>query len=110
MSNNFKSFGQKNIGNALVVVGGYSPGANANAVVIGLSISNTTGTSINANVAIFDGTNNYYLVYNAPISSGGSLVPIGVDQKLVLQQGYQVKVQTSAVSAADAVMSVMEII
>jgi hypothetical protein len=52
---------------------------------------------------------NTYVVVNAPISSGSSLVVGGGDQKLVLITGDNVFVQSSASSSLDAVMSIMEI-
>ena len=52
---------------------------------------------------------NTNLIVNAPISSGASLVLVGGDQKLVLESGDSVFVQSSVASSADAVMSIMEI-
>jgi hypothetical protein len=52
---------------------------------------------------------NTYIVANAPISSGASLVPIGGDQKIVMITGDKLYVQSSAASSVDAIMSIMEI-
>ena len=49
------------------------------------------------------------MVQNATISNGGALVPIGGDQKLVLEFGDYIQVQTSAVNSADVILSVLEI-
>ena len=43
------------------------------------------------------------------IPSGGALVPIGGDQKLVLESGDALKVLSSASSSADVIASVLEI-
>jgi hypothetical protein len=56
-----------------------------------------------------DNAGNTYLVTNAPISSGSSLLVGGGDQKIVLIAGDKIYVQSSASTSADAVMSIMEI-
>ena len=45
----------------------------------------------------------------ATIASGGSLVPVGGDQKLVLEATDYLQVQTSAADSADVILSVLEI-
>jgi hypothetical protein len=73
-------------------------------------VTNRTGSAITANVYIQDvAVANTYLVVNAPISSGSSLIVGGGDQKIVLETGDSILVQSSAANSVDAVMSVMEI-
>jgi hypothetical protein len=60
-------------------------------------------------VFVQNGANLHYIVKNAPITTGGALVPIGGDQKLVLQTNDNVKVQSDSVNSVDAFMSIMEI-
>ena len=75
-----------------------------------MSVTNTSASAITANVYINDvSTANTYIVTNAPISAGSSLVVGGGDQKIVLITGDKMYVQTSAASSADVVMSIMEI-
>jgi tryptophanyl-tRNA synthetase len=116
MASNFYLKTSKNVGNVWTLLNNYSVASNVlSSIVIGISLSNTTGTAISANVGVFTGNYaagsaaNIYLVYNAPISSGGTLVPVGVDQKLVLQPNYSIFVQSSTTSSVDAVMSVLEL-
>jgi hypothetical protein len=116
MASTFRTAVQKNVGNTWTILNGYVVGSNVfSSIILGLAISNTTGSSITANVGIFtgnyaaSGNANIYLVYSAPISSGGTLIPIGVDQKVVLASNNSIFVQTSASNSADAVMSVLEI-
>ena len=117
MASNFYLKTQKNVGNVTpVFVGGYTVAANIqSSIVLGISLANTTGVTITANVGIFTGNYaagtaaNISLLTNAPISSGGSLVAVGVDQKVVLQANYAVYVQSSATSSLDVVMSVLEL-
>lgn len=109
MANTFKRKLAGNIGNTANQLGSYTVAANTTAVVIGLTVVNTTGSAIAANVFINNVSGNTNLVVSAPISSGSSLVLIGGDQKLVLETGDSIYVQGSVASSCDAVMSIMEI-
>lgn len=109
MANTFKRKFSGNIGNTANQLGSYTVAANTTAVVVGLSVVNTTGSAIAANVFINNVSGNTNLVVSAPISSGSSLVLIGGDQKLVLETGDSIYVQGSVASSCDAVMSIMEI-
>ena len=50
-----------------------------------------------------------YLVKDAPIPVGGSLVVIGGDQKVVLEPGDRIKVTSNTASSADVVLSHLDI-
>jgi hypothetical protein len=78
-------------------------------IVIGLTCTNTTGSAITANVFLANASANTYIVANAPISSGASLIPIGGDQKIVMITGDKIYVQSSAATSIDAILSIMEI-
>lgn len=109
MANSFNRKLSRNVGTSLTSVGSYTVGAATKAVVVGLILSNTTGGTINVDCTINDGSNDYYLVKNAPISSGGSLVIIGGDQKIVMNTNDSIQVKSDTASSLDAVMSIMEI-
>jgi acetyltransferase-like isoleucine patch superfamily enzyme len=110
MANTFTRKLSRSVGTSAIEIGNYTVGANTTTVVVGLSVTNTTGSAITANVYIQDASiNNTFLVTNAPISSGSSLIVGGGDQKLVLITGDKVFVQSSASNSLDAVMSIMEI-
>jgi len=116
MASNFYLKTQKNIGNTWTLLNNYTVSSSVlSSVVLGIAVANTTGSTITANVGIFTGNYaagsaaNIYLIYNAPISSGGTLIPVGVDQKVVLQPNCAIFLQTSALNSADAVMSVLEL-
>jgi predicted phage tail protein len=53
-------------------------------------------------------SNTFYIIANATVPVGGSLVVAGVDQKLVLLPSDVVTVTTSANSASDVWFSVLE--
>ena len=110
MANTFTRKLSSAIGTTAVDIGSYTVGVNTTTVVVGLSVTNRTGSAVTANVFIRDvGAANTYVVTNAPVSSGSALVVGGGDQKLVLIEGDTVFVQSSASSSLDAVMSIMEI-
>ena len=107
MANNFKNYFLKNATTTAANV--YAPAAATQATVIGMTIGNTTSSPISANVTVVSGGTTHFMVQNATISNGGALVPIGGDQKLVLEFGDYIQVQTSAVNSADVILSVLEI-
>jgi hypothetical protein len=109
MANTFTRKLERNIGATPAQIGSYTVGASTSTVVIGLTVTNTTGSAISANVFINNGVANTYVVANSPISSGASLVVVGGDQKIVLITGDSIYVQSSASTSIDAVMSIMEI-
>ena len=110
MANTFTRKLSRGIGTTATNVGTYTVGANTTAVIVGLTVTNTSGSAITANVYINDvSTANTYIVANAPISSGASLIPVGGDQKVVLITGDKVYVQSSASSSIDTILSIMEI-
>ena len=110
MANTFYRKLSRNTGNVATAVGNYTVGSGNTAIVLGLTVCNTTGSAVNTDVEIYDvSTNSTYLVKDAPIPGGGSLVVVGGDQKLVLQAGDAVRVVSSTTSSLDVIMSIMEI-
>jgi hypothetical protein len=109
MANTFTRKLSQNVGTTATAINSYTVAANTTVVVVGLTVTNKTGSSITANVFINDGAANTFISSNAPISSGSSLVAVGGDQKLVLITGDKVYVQSSAASSIDAVLSILEI-
>lgn len=109
MANSFTRRTSRSVGTTATRVGAYTVNAATSVTVIGLSVANTTGATVSANVYHSDGTNNTFIVYNAPVPAGGSLVAVGGDQKIVLTAGDGIFVQASAATSLDAIMSVLEI-
>lgn len=107
MANTFTRYVAKNVGtvgNTLVTAA-----ASTQTTVIGLSLSNTTTSPINANVYLVNSTISYYILQNATIPVGGALSLFGGDGKLVMNTGDAFTVQTSVVNSADAILSVLQI-
>jgi hypothetical protein len=109
MANTFKNQTLKAAGTT--AQNAYAAGAGVQATVIGMTIANITTSPISANVILSGGniTGNVYLVQNATIAPGGALVPVGGDQKLVLEAGDYLQVNTSIASSADVITSILEI-
>lgn len=105
MANSFKNYFVKNANTTAQTV--FTAGAGVQATVIGMSIANMTTSPISANVFITAGGTDYFMVKEATIAVGGALVPIGGDQKLVLEATDAIKV--SATANADVILSVLEI-
>ena len=107
MANSFKNFFLKNATTTAANV--YVAPAATQATIIGMTIGNTTLSPISANVTVVSGGTTHFMVQNAIISNGGALVPIGGDQKLVMEAGDFMQVQTSVTNSADVIVSVLEI-
>ena len=109
MANAFTRKVSRDIGTALTAVGSYTVGASTQTTVIGLTVANTSASTVNIDVTLNDGVNDTYLVKDAPVPVGGALVPIGGNQKVVLITGDSIKVNSSSASSVDAVLSILEI-
>ena len=111
MANTFFNKMSSGIGTALTAVGGYTVPADSSTtvVVVGLSVANTSASAVDVEGTLNDGATDFYLVKNAPVNSGSSLVVVGGDQKIVLESGHSIKVNSSASASVDAIMSIMEI-
>jgi hypothetical protein len=105
MANTFKNYVSSGVGTTAVSL----VTATTATTVIGMTVANTSASPITASVYITTGGSDYYVVKNATIATGGALVPVGGDQKVVLENGDVLKVVTSASSSADAIASVLEI-
>lgn len=104
MSNTFKNFLGAGVTTATTI---YTAPAATQSTVIGMNIANTASAAANVSVELQSGATTVYVVKNAPIPIGGALVPIGGDQKLVLQAGDLIKVTSD--QTVDVIVSALEI-
>ena len=111
MANIFTNRFKPNIGTANTAV--YQAPIATSSTVIGLSIANrTTSNTITISAYVLDSSNSYtatYIVNNATVPIGGTIVVVGGDQKLVLKANDSVQVTSSVTNSADAILSVLEI-
>ena len=110
MANTFIRKTERNIGTSLTQIDSYEvTGTGKIATVIGLSVSNTTSSAVDIDAALNDGSNDFYIVKNCPLPSGSTVVLVGGDQKVVMEENDLIKVKSSAYSSIDVVMSILEI-
>ncbi len=108
MANTFKRKLSRDIGTSAVTVGDYV--AATTVVTVGLTVCNTAGSAVNASVYLVDDDETEtFLIKDAPIPGGGTLVVVGGDQKVILETGDSIKVLSDAASSLDVTMSIMEI-
>tara|TARA_R110000868_G_scaffold114781_1_gene307152 strand:+ start:634 stop:951 length:318 start_codon:yes stop_codon:yes gene_type:complete len=104
MANNFKNyFGKSVAANATI----FTANTGTQATIIGMTIANLTSAPITANVFLTAGGIDYYMISQATVAVGSALVPVGGDQKVVLEANDSIKVSTSGTS--DVILSVLEI-
>ena len=109
MANSFKRKTGTGIGTSFVHIDSYTVAASTTVTVIGLTVANVTAGSVKADVSLFDGASYISIVKEAPIPSGGSLVVVGGDQKLVMETGDSMRIKSDTASSLDVIMSILEI-
>lgn len=105
MANTFKNYPSAAVGTSAATI----VTASTATTVIGLTVANIVTSPINVSVYITIGGSDYYVVKDAVIPTGGALVPIGGEQKLVLETGDALKVVSDTASSADVIASVLEL-
>lgn len=105
MANTFKNYVAADVGTSASTL----ITASTATTVIGMTVSNTTASPITVDVYVTISASDYYIVKGATVPTGGALVPVGGDQKVVLETGDALKVISSAATSADVIVSVLEI-
>ena len=106
MAQNFRRYTFNNIGTSaetLFTADSYD-------TVVGISVANVTGSSVIASVYINDGSNDIYLVKNAPIPAGSALQVLDGGAKFVVQSGDALKVISDTASSLDVWVSTVDAI
>jgi hypothetical protein len=115
MASSFKKYFKQAVGTANNVI--YNPTtAGIQSTIIGMSIANRIGNNISISVMLSAGANSasagantVYIVKDAIVPPGNSIVPVGGDQKVVLVANDFLEVSSNTASSADALISVLEI-
>lgn len=107
MANAFRS----NVAANIVTTGNtvYTCPAATQTTLIGLTLSNKSSGTVSTNVLLTRSNVEYSIISNAPILTGSTLVPIGGEQKVVLQPADGIKVTSTANGAIDVIISLLEI-
>ena len=108
MANTFKNRTLRAVGTSPVDVGAVVA-ASTQTTLIGMTLANITSGVISVTATLNDGTNTTHIVKDAPIPTGGSLILLGGDQKVVLMTGDKVIVTSNTASSCDVIMSFLEI-
>jgi len=122
MANTFKNItfrGSSTAANTLTNVGDFGGASNAVATgsqitLIGMTISNITSGVISVGVKLINASNQTWMIKDAPIPTGGSLVVLGGDQKVCLQfvaggVGDTLSVISNTANSMDVILSYLEI-
>ena len=104
MAQNFRRNTQNNVGTSVENV--YS--ADSYDTIVGIALTNVSGSSINVDCYINDGSNDIYLVKNAPIPVGSQLQLIDGGAKIVVQNGDVIKVKSDVASSCDVWISAVD--
>ena len=107
MANTFTRYLNKDVGTSASTV--VTVASSTQTTIIGLSLANTTTSPITVSAFITVSAVDYYLIRNATVPVGGTLVVVGGDQKTVLVTGDALKVISSAAASADVITSVLNI-
>lgn len=109
MANTLKNVIQNDIGTTLTSV--YTVPSSTTTILIGLTLANTLANQqINVSVSVTDTSAGVtsYIIKNAAVAPGGALVPVGGDQKIILEATDVLKVQSSNATSLDVIASVVE--
>lgn len=107
MANTFDSFFSKNVGTTAVTV--YTVPSLTKTTIIGLTISNTTLSNIIVDVYISRGGNDYYILKNTSIVPGTATVPVGGEQKVIMNPSDVLNVKSDTAASSDVILSVLNI-
>lgn len=107
MANVFRNYPSRAIGTTNTAV--FTGPATAQTTVIGVTIANILSNSIEVDLFLSVSGSNTYIVKSATIVKGGSLVPVGGDQKLVVEEGEILYVVSNTASSVDVVVSTLEL-
>jgi len=106
MAQDFERNIARNVGTSAVTL----RTANSDDALIGINIANVTTTQILMDVFINDGSNDYYIIKDAPIPVGSTLQVLDGGAKVVMQASDILKVQSDTASSADVWVSVVDTI
>jgi len=105
----FKNYLTSNIGVTPTVV--FTSGAGVQTTIYSFTIANikSPAQTITVSAYITSGVTTSYLVKDAPLPTGGTLVVVGEPQKLAMETGDTISVVASISVAADVVISIVEL-
>lgn len=106
-TNTFKNAIRIGIGTVAQTV--YVSPTNNTSICIELDVANTSNAAVTANVMIRDSSasNTSYIIKGAPVPTGSALQVIS-GQKIVLESGDYIQVQSSLENSIDVIASILQ--
>ena len=120
MANDFKRFAKPSVGtstgasaDAVYTVPAGAGSSALESIIIGITLANKTSTGVTASVFLDneDGSNDVFIVKDAPVPAGSSLEVMAGNKIVVQNDGSNadvVRVSCSAGSSLDALITVLE--
>ena len=106
MAQNFRRYTSNDVGTGAATL--FT--ADSYDTVVGISVANITASAVVASVYINDGSNDIYLVKDAPIPSGSSLQVLDGGAKFVVENNDALKVISDTPSSLDVWVSTVDAI
>jgi hypothetical protein len=106
MAQNFRRYTSNNVGTSAATL--FT--ADSYDTVVGISVANITASAVTASVYINDGSNDIYLIKDAPIPSGSALQVLDGGAKFVVESGDALKVISDTASSLDVWVSTVDAI
>tara|TARA_E500000318_G_scaffold73408_1_gene68066 strand:+ start:449 stop:775 length:327 start_codon:yes stop_codon:yes gene_type:complete len=104
MAQNFRRYTSNDVGTGAATL--FT--ANSYDTVVGISVANVTTSAVNASVYINDGSNDIYLIKDAPIPAGSALQVLDGGAKFVVQSSDALKVISDTASSLDVWVSTVD--
>ena len=109
MAQNFRRYTENAVGTSAVDIPNGSD-FDSYDTIVGISLSNILGSTVNVDCYINDGSHDIYLVKTAPIPSGGALQVLDGGAKIVVQSGDRLYVKSDTASSVDVWVSAVDAI
>ena len=107
MANTLKNELAQNVGTSAVTL--YTCPANTKTIIIGMTAANVlSNANVNLDIILTSSSNDYHIIKNGTIAPGGTLIPMGGEQKVILEPGYIIKAKSTAATSVDVIMSIVE--
>lgn len=108
MANAFKLVTDTGVGTSPATV--YTCPSATETTIIGLNLANIVSSAAQVSVQLENNDgDNIYLIKDAPVPIGSSLVAVGGDQKVVMNASDILKVTSDTASSIDVALSILEI-
>ncbi len=107
MPQNFRRYTLSAVG---TVAADIPDGANFDSydTLVGIHITNIVSNAVTVSCYINDGTDNIYLIKDAPIAAGGALQVLDGGGKFVVESGDRLYVQSDTASSVDVWVSAVD--